>query len=116
MIWQGSIDLVMSVCVLMHGKPGLEQDRSIVHRRVLKTAVLLLMLLPIFAIPHPSTTSPPLQAAVPGPYEQPLDVALRLLGAPNKTLPIMNLYLLHGRHLQDNNSACASVAAVLVNH
>jgi len=46
-----------------------------------ETAVILLMLLPIFAIPHISTTSPPFQAPVPGPYEQRLDVALGMLGA-----------------------------------
>jgi len=116
LIWQGGIDLVKYVFVLIHGKPGLKQDRSIVDRPVLKTAVLLLMLLPIFAIPHPSMTSPPLQAAVPGPYEQRLDVALGMLGAPNTTLQLTNLDLSSKGLVQDNNYAGANVAAFIVNN
>src|SRR3989441_5238340 len=115
MIWQGSIDLVKYVFVLIHGKPGLKQDHSIVDRPVLKTAVLLLMLLPIFAIPHPSMTSP-LQAAVPGPYQQHLDVALGMLGAPNTTLQLTNLDLSSRGLVQDNNYAGANVAAFIVNN
>src|SRR3989449_11383264 len=115
MIWQGSIDLVKYVFVLIHGKPGLKQDHSIVDRPVLKTAVLLLMLLPIFAIPHPSMTSP-LQAAVPGPYQQRLDVALGMLGAPNTTLQLTNLDLSSRGLVQDHNYAGANVAAFIVNN
>src|SRR5256886_9108434 len=76
LIWQGSIDLVKYVFLLIHGKHGLRETRSIVDRPVLKTAILLLMLLPILAVPHHSIVSPPCQAAVPGPYQQRLDSAL----------------------------------------
>jgi uncharacterized protein (DUF2062 family) len=116
LIWQGSIDLVKYVFVLIHGKPGLKENRNIVDRPVLKTAVLLLMLLPIFAVPHFSATSPPFQAAVPGPYEQRLDVALGMLGAPNTTLQLTNLDLSGKGLVQDNNYAGANVAAFIVNN
>src|SRR3989440_12853015 len=46
LIWHGSIDLVKYVFVLIHGKPGLKENRKVVDRPVLKTAVILLMLLP----------------------------------------------------------------------
>src|SRR5881409_2961581 len=88
LIWQGSIDLVKYVFVLIHGKHGLRETRSIVDRPVLKTAIVLLMLLPIFGVSHYGITSPPFQAAVPGPYEQRLDVTLGMLGAPNTTLQL----------------------------
>jgi uncharacterized protein (DUF2062 family) len=116
LMWLGSIDLVKYVFVLIHGKPGLKEDRSIVDRPVLKTAVILLMLLPVFAIPHLSTTSPPIQAPIPGPYEQRLDVALGMLGTPNTTLQLTNLDLSSKGLVQDNNYAGANVAAFIVNN
>src|SRR3989475_1240026 len=116
LIWLGSIDLAKYVVVLIHGKPGLKENRNVVDRPVLKTAVILLMLLPIFAIPHISTTSPPFQAAVPGPYEQRLDVAPRILQAPNMSLQLTNLDLSSKGLVQDNNYAGANVAAFIVNN
>jgi hypothetical protein len=116
LIWLGSIDLAKYVLVLIHGKPGLKENRTIVDRPVLKTAVILLMLLPIFAIPHFSTTSPPFQAPVPGPYEQRLDVALGMLGAPNTTLQLTNLDLSSKGLVQNNNYAGANIAAFIVNN
>jgi hypothetical protein len=116
LIWLGSIDLAKYVLVLIHGKPGLKENRNIVDRPVLKTAVILLMLLPIFAIPHFSTTSPPFQAPVPGPYEQRLDVALGMLGAPNTTLQLTNLDLSSKGLIQNNNYAGANIAAFIVNN
>jgi hypothetical protein len=116
LIWLGSIDLAKYVLVLIHGKPGLKENRTIVDRPVLKTALILLMLLPIFAIPHFSTTSPPFQAAVPGPYEQRLDVALGMLGAPNTTLQLTNLDLSSKGLVQNNNYAGANIAAFIVNN
>jgi len=116
LIWLGSIDLAKYVLVLIHGKPGLKENRTIVDRPVLKTAVILLMLLPIFAIPHFSTTSPPFQAPVPGPYEQRLDVALGMLGAPNTTLQLTNLDLSSKGLIQNNNYAGANIAAFIVNN
>jgi hypothetical protein len=101
---------------LIHGKPGLKENRTIVDRPVLKTAVILLMLLPIFAVPHFSTTSPPFQAPVPGPYEQRLDVALGMLGAPNTTLQLTNLDLSSKGLVQNNNYAGANIAAFIVNN
>src|SRR5712664_145082 len=116
LIWLGSIDLAKYVLILIHGKPGLKENRTIVDRPVLKTAVILLMLLPIFAIPHFSTTSPPFQAPVPGPYEQRLDVALGMLGAPNMSLQLTNLDLSSKGLVQDNNYAGANIAAFIVNN
>jgi hypothetical protein len=116
LIWLGSIDLAKYVFVLIHGKPGLKENRNIVDRPVLKTAVILLMLLPIFAIPHSSTTSPPFQAPVPGPYQQRLDVALGMLGAPNMSLQLTNLDLSSKGLVQDNNYAGANIAAFIVNN
>ena len=116
LIWLGSIDLVKYVFVLIRGKPGLNETRNIVDRPVLKTALVLLMLLPIFAIPHISTTSPPIQAPVPGPYEQRLDVALGMLGAPNMSLQLTNLDLSSKGLIQDNNYAGANIAAFIVNN
>jgi uncharacterized protein (DUF2062 family) len=116
LIWLGSIDLAKYVFVLIHGKPGLKENRTIVDRPVLKTAVILLMLLPIFAIPHFSTTSPPFQAPVPGPYEQRLDVALGMLGAPNTTLQLTNLDLSSKGLVQNNNYVGANIAAFIVNN
>lgn len=116
LIWLGSIDLAKYVFVLIHRKPGLRQNRNIVDRPVLKTAVILLMLLPIFAIPHFSTASPPFQAGVPGPYEQRLDVALGMLGAPNMSLQLTNLDLSSKGLVQDNNYAGANVAAFIVDN
>ncbi len=116
LIWLGGIDLARYVFVLIHGKPGLKENRNVVDRPVLKTAVILLMLLPIFAIPHISTSSPPFQAPVPGPYEQRLDVALGMLGAPNMSLQLTNLDLSSKGLVQDNNYAGANVAAFIVNN
>src|SRR3989441_44173 len=116
LIWLGGIDLAKYVFVLIHGKPGLKENRNVVDRPVLKTAVMLLMLLPIFAIPHISTTSPPFQAPVPGPYEQRLDVALGMLGAPNMSIQLTNLDLSSKGLVQDNNYAGANVAAFIVNN
>jgi hypothetical protein len=116
LIWQGSIDLAKYVFVLIHGKPGLKENRTIVDRPVLKMAVILLMLLPIFAIPHISTIAPPFQAPVPGPYEQRLDVVLGMLGAPSTTLQLTNLDLSSKGLVQDNNYAGANVAAFIVNN
>src|SRR3989475_12016946 len=116
LIWQGSIDLVKYVFVLIHGKHGLRETRSIVDRHVLKTAILRLMLLPIFGVSHYGIISPPFQAAVPGPYQQRLDVALGMLGAPNTTLQLTNLDLSSKGLVQDNNYAGANVAAFIVNN
>jgi len=116
LIWLGGIDIAKYVFVLIHGKPGLKENRNVVDRPVLKTAVILLMLLPIFAIPHISITSPPFQAPVPGPYEQRLDVALGMLGAPNMSLQLTNLDLSSKGLVQDNNYAGANVAAFIVNN
>src|SRR6266480_1047221 len=116
LIWQGSIDLVKYVFVLIHGKHGLRENRSIVDRPVLKTAIVLLMLLPIFGVSHYGITSPPFQAAVPGPYQQRLDIALGMLGAPNTTLQLTNLDLSSKGLVQDNNYAGANVAAFIVNN
>jgi len=116
LIWLGGIDLAKYVFVLIHGKPGLKENRNIVDRPVLKTAVILLMLLPIFAIPHISTTSPPFQAPIPGPYEQRLDVTLSMLGAPNMSLQLTNLDLSSKGLVEDNNYAGANVAAFIVNN
>jgi hypothetical protein len=116
LIWLGGIDLAKYVFVLIHGKPGLKENRNVVDRPVLKTAVILLMILPIFAIPHFSTTSPPSQAAVPGPYGQRLDVALGMLGAPNMSLQLTNLDLSSKGLVQDNNYVGANVAAFIVNN
>jgi len=116
LIWLGGIDLVKYVFVLIRGKPGLKENRNIVDRPVLKTAVILLILLPIFAIPHVSTTSPPFQAPVPGPYEQRLDVALGMLGAPNMSLQLTNLDLSSKGLVQGNNYAGANIAAFIVNN
>ena len=116
LIWQGSIDLVKYVFVLIHGKHGLKENRNIVDRPVLKTAIVLLMLLPIFGVSHYGITSPPFQAAVPGPYQQRLDIALGMLGAPNTTLQLTNLDLSSKGLVQDNNYAGANVAAFIVNN
>ena len=116
LIWLGSIDLAKYVIVLIHGKPGLKQNRNVVDRPVLKTAAILLMLLPIFAIPHFSIASPPFQAPVPGPYAQRLDVALGMLGAPNMSLQLTNLDLSSKGLVQDNSYAGANVAAFIVNN
>ena len=116
LVWLGSIDLAKYVFVLIRGKPGLKENRNIVDRPVLKTAVVLLMLLPLFAIPHISTTLPPFQAPVPGPYEQRLDVALGMLGAPNMSLQMTNLDLSSKGLVQDNNYAGANVAAFIVDN
>jgi uncharacterized protein (DUF2062 family) len=116
LIWLGSIDLAKYVFVLIHGKPGLKENRNVVDRPVLKTAIILLMLLPLFAIPHMPTASPPFQAPVPGPYEQRLDVALGMLGAPNTTLQLTNLDLSSKGLVQNNNYAGANVAAFIVNN
>jgi hypothetical protein len=116
LVWLGGIDLVKYVFVLIRGKPGLKEDRSIVDRPVLKTAVVLLMLLPLFAIPYFSTTSAPFQVPVPGPYEQRLDVALGMLGAPNMSLQLTNLDLSSKGLVQDNNYAGANVAAFIVDN
>src|SRR5439155_21470560 len=86
LICQGSIDLVKYVFVLIHGKHGLKENRSIVDRPVLNTAILLLMLLPILPVPHHSIIPPPFQAALPGPYQQRLNDLLGMLGAPITTL------------------------------
>lgn len=119
LIWQGGFDIAKYVFVMIHGKSGLKQNRTIIDRPVLKTAVILLILLPffsIFAIPHASTTSPSFQAPVPGPYEQRLDVALGMLGAPNMSLQLTNLDLSSKGLVQDNNYAGANVAAFIVNN
>jgi hypothetical protein len=116
LIWLGSIDLAKYVFVLIHGKPDLKENRNVVDRPVLKTAVLLLMLLPIFAMPHFAAPSPAVQAAIPGPYQQRLDVALGMLGAPNMSLQLTNLDLSSKGLVQDNNYAGANVAAFIVNN
>src|SRR5207245_10711296 len=59
LIWQGGIDLVKYVFVLIHGKHGLKETRSIVERDALESAILTLMLLPILGVPHHSIISPP---------------------------------------------------------
>src|SRR2546426_1350988 len=116
LIWQGSIDLVKYVFVLIHGKHGLKETRNIVDRPCVKNDIALLMLLPILGVSHQSIASAPFQAPVPGPYEQRLDVALGMLGAPNTTLQLTNLDLSSKGLVQDNNYAGANVAAFIVNN
>jgi uncharacterized protein (DUF2062 family) len=116
LIWQGSIDVAKYLFLLLHRKPGLKENRGVVERPVLKTAVILLMLLPVFAIPHFPNTSPFIQAPVQGPYQQRLDVALGMLGAPNMSLQLTNLDLSSKGLVQDNNYAGASLAAFIVNN
>ncbi len=116
LIWQGSFDAAKYVFLLLHRKPGLKEDRGIVDRPVLKTAVILLMLLPVFAIPQFSNTPQSIQAPVPGPYEQRLDVALGMLGAPNMSLQLTNLDLSSKGLVQNNNYAGANLAAFIVNN
>src|SRR5947199_5013004 len=116
LICQGSIDLVKYVFVMIHGKHGLKENRSMVDRPVLKTAIVLLMLLPIFGVSHYGITSPPFQAAVPGPYQERLDIAIGMLGEPNATHQLTNRDLPSNGLVQDNNYAGANVAAFIVNN
>ena len=114
--WQAGIDLVKYVFVGIRRKPTLTANQKISDRPTLKTALLLLTLLPFFAIPNLTTSHPIIQAPTPGPYDQRLAVGLDMLGAPNATLEMTNLDLSSKGMTIDNNYAGAMVAAFIVNN
>src|SRR5438034_2858141 len=114
--WQAGIDLVKYVFVGIRRKPTLTANQKISDRPTLKTALLLLTLLPFFAIPNLTTSHPIIQAPTPGPYDQRLAVGLDMLGAPNATLEMTNLDLSSKGLTIDNNYAGAMVAAFIVNN
>lgn len=114
--WQGSIDLVKYVFLAIRKKPGLSTNRTIVDRPSLKTAVLLLMLLPLFFVPHFSSTHQFYQAPPSGKYEQQLVVAVNMIGAPNATLEMTNLDLSNVGIASDSNYVGANVAAFVINN
>ncbi|TMI35915.1 hypothetical protein E6H26_05555 [Candidatus Bathyarchaeota archaeon] len=91
--WQAGIDLVKYVFVGIRRKPTLTANQKISDRPTLKTALLLLTLLPFFAIPNLTTSHPIIQAPTPGPYDQRLAVGFI-----------------------DSNYAGAMVAAFIVNN
>ena len=82
----------------------------------MKTALLLLTLLPFFAIPNLTTSHAIIQAPTPGPYDQRLGIGLDMLGAPNATLEMTNLDLSSQGLTIDSNYAGAMVAAFIVNN
>ncbi len=114
--WQGGIDLVKYVFVAIRGKPRLTAKQGIIDRPTLKTAILLLMLLPFFAVPNASVAHSIDQAPPADKYEQQLAVALDMIGAPNVTLEMTNLDLSNLGLTVDNNYAGATVAAFIVNN
>ncbi|OLB47214.1 MAG: hypothetical protein AUG17_02115 [Crenarchaeota archaeon 13_1_20CM_2_53_14] len=114
--WQAGIDLVKYVFVGIRRKPTLTANQKISDRPTLKTALLLLTLLPFFAIPNLTTSHPMIQAPTPGPYDQRLGIGLDMLGAPNATLEMTNLDLSSQGLTIDSNYAGAMVAAFIVNN
>ena len=116
LIWLGGVDLAKYVLFLLRGKHGLRAKPSIVDRPLLKTAVILLMILPLSAIPTSSTSHGIYQAPPPGSYEQRLAIGLDMLGAPNATLEMTNLDLSSRGLLIDSNYANAGMAAFIVNN
>ncbi len=116
LFWQGGIGLARFVFVILHGKPGLKVDRTIVDRPALKTTILLLALLSLFAIPQSTTQSPISQAPPAGPYEQNLAIALDVLGSPNASLSITNLDLSSRGLVLDNNYAGSNMTVFIVNN
>jgi hypothetical protein len=114
--WQGGVDLVKYVFVALRRKPALTTDHKMVDRPTLKTAVLLLMLLPFLAVPHASPSNPIYQAAPAGKYEQQLAIGLNMLGAPNATLEMTNLDLSSQGLVMNNNYIGANVAAFIINN
>lgn len=116
LVWQGGIDLAKYVFVLIRKKPKLQIDRTIADRPILKTAIILLMLIPLLGVPHSSPGVPNAQAPPLGPYEQVFDISLNMLGAPNGSLVMTNLDLSSHGIVQDNNYAGASVSAFIINN
>jgi hypothetical protein len=116
LVWQGSMNLVRYAFLGLRKKPKLTANHGIVDRPTLKTALLLFMILPLFAIP-PNPISPTIyQAPLSGKYEQQLAIALNMLGAPNATLEMTNLDLSSRGLVLDNNYAGATVAAFMINN
>lgn len=116
LIWQGSIDLAKYVFILIRGKPGLKAKQNIVDRPVLKTALVLLMLLPLAASFHTPPAHQVYQAPISGKYQQQLAVGLDMLGAPNATLQMANLDLSSQGIVIDSNYSNASIAAFIINN
>ena len=114
--WQAGIDLAKYVFVGIRRKPTLTANQKISDRPTLKTALLLLTLLPFFAIPSLTTSHAIIQAPTPGPYDQRLGIGLDMLGAPNATLEMTNLDLSSQGLTIDSNYAGAMVAAFIVNN
>ena len=114
--WQAGIDLAKYVFVGIRRKPTLTANQKISDRPTLKTALLLLTLLPFFATPNLTTSHPIIQAPTPGPYDQRLGIGLDMLGAPNATLEMTNLDLSSQGLTIDSNYAGAMVAAFIVNN
>jgi hypothetical protein len=116
LIWQGGVDLAKYVFILIRKKPKLQVNRTITDRPVLKTALILLMLLPLIAILPSATHSQTNQAPPSGPYQQGLDISLSMIGAPNGSLVMTNLDLSSHGITFDNNYANANLAAFIVNN
>lgn len=113
--WQGGVDLVKYVFFATHKKPTLATDQKIVDRPTLKTAMLLLALIPFLAIPY-SSSHAVYQAAPAGKYMQQLAIGLDMIGTPNATLEMTNLDLSSQGITVDNNYAGATVAAFIINN
>ena len=114
--WQGGIDLVKYVFVAVKGKPRLTATQPISDRPTLKTAILLLIILPFVAVPHSPLAHSTYQAPIPGKYDQQLAIGLSMVGAPNATLVMSNFDLSSKGLVLDNNYAGATVAAFIVNN
>jgi len=114
--WQGSVDLVRYVFVILRRKPALTSSHSLADKPTLKAAVLLLMILPFLAVPHSPASHLIYQAPPSGNYEQQLSIGLSMLGAPNVTLEMTNLDLSSKGLVLDNNYAGATIAAFIVNN
>ncbi len=114
--WQGSIDLVKYVFLATRKKPSLSANRTMVDRPSLKAAVILLVLLPVFAVPHFPATNVSYQAPPAAKYEQQLALGVNMIGAPNATLEMTNLDLSGLGIVQDNNYQGANVAAFIINN
>ena len=114
--WQGGVDAAKYVFLALRRKPAMTTDHKILNQPTLKTAVVLLMLLPLFAIPSASTSHLIFQAPPSGKYEQQLAIGLNMLGAPNASLEMTNLDLSSQGLVIDNNYAGANVAAFIINN
>ncbi|MBO0889143.1 hypothetical protein J2P12_08605, partial [Candidatus Bathyarchaeota archaeon] len=114
--WQGGVDLVRHVFVALKKKPRLTANHTLVDRPILKTALLLVVILPFLAIPHSSASQTIFQAPLSGKYDQQLAIAVNMLGAPNATLEMTNLDLSSRGLVLDNNYAGATVAAFMINN